>query len=164
MTERSPAQRPDARAVETRLRALASPAAADRTAIVGPPTEVLVASPATEHGAPIAVPKRRRWALLVVLAVALLALAAFASLRDSGSPAEPASTPSTTAATIPVTTTAPTTTVGTDCAQLQEQLDAVERQLKSLDDVFKGNAPGKADAKKQLDRQKKDLERSLGAC
>jgi hypothetical protein len=98
-----------------------------------------------------------------VLAAAALAVVAFASLRGDDPPAAPATTPSSTATTAGPTTSAPTSTT-TPCAQLESQLDALKEQLKSLDDVFKGDASGKAAAKKQLEADRKALERSLGKC
>ena len=163
MTQREPNQRPDARSVERSLRDVGSTRAAAPTAPFAPPTEVLAAA---GPSAPVATMRTRRWLLVALLVAAVLAVVAFASQRGDDATEQPVDTPSstaTTAAVVSTTTTTPTSTT-ISCAQLEGQLDAIKDQLDSLDDLFKGNGSGKADAKKQLEADKKAVERSLGKC
>ena len=162
MTRRAPDGRPDARSVERSLRAPTT-SSADATAMVGPATEVLAVPPQPVTGARTT-RRRRRWALLAVLAAALVAVLALAARRDGDSPAVPADSDNPTQTTVrPTTTISPTSTTAS-CEQLEAEADAIDEQLKDLDDLFKGDASGKAAAHKQLDEEKRQLERSLRDC
>jgi serine/threonine protein kinase len=174
MTAREPGGRPSAADVAAQLRGAPPITTVAPTTVA--PTTVAAATPA-EVSATDVLPARTTTrprtrasrgplvATMIAIALAVAALAAFALTRadDDGGGADSSTTTTTVAqlASTTTTTIAPTTTINA-CAQQQAQRDALDAQAAQIDEILKGKAA--ADAKRELDVQRKALDEALKSC
>lgn len=183
MTRRDPAARPSAEQVRDTVRTIGGitdpgatqVASGGSTAVLATdsPTSVLAPITATASTVPTHVRRDRR--LFVVAGAIALGVVLVGILLNAGDGGDPpalpvetdATTATTTDATIPPPTAPEDTTVDGQaalCEELEARKEAIEREKQTIDQTFPADKEAREELKKQLEKDKKEIERQERAA